>query len=168
MTHLKSGCDSDWITNNTPFALTLLRFPPSPFPPETPDTQASLKDKLEFKIFSSPHRKPKNGQNIGWNYKTVTRVLCLSSTQQTHLACILLHCTISNKINLQSSSKVLGRLLFLPLFLLPPPASGPMLSKTLIRASGIMRFIAAKLIIILIMRHKSQIMRELCNIAQYF
>ena len=70
VTHLKSGCGSDWITHNTPFALSLFRFPPSPFPPETPDTQASLiKDKLEFKIFSSPQRKPKNGQNIGWNYK---------------------------------------------------------------------------------------------------
>ena len=32
---------------------------------------------------------------------------------------------------LQSSSKVLGRLLFLPLFFLPPIARGPMLSKTL-------------------------------------
>ena len=33
---------------------------------------------------------------------------------------------------LQSSSKVLGRLPFLPLLFLPPPAPGPMLIKTLI------------------------------------
>ena len=32
---------------------------------------------------------------------------------------------------LQSSSKVLGRLPFLPLLFLPPPAPGPMLIKTL-------------------------------------
>ena len=34
-------------------------------------------------------------------------------------------------LNLQSSSKVLGRLPFLPLLFLPPPAPGPMLIKTL-------------------------------------
>ena len=34
--------------------------------------------------------------------------------------------------NLQSSSKVLGRLPFLPLLFLPSPAPGPMLIKTLI------------------------------------
>ena len=34
-------------------------------------------------------------------------------------------------VKLQSSSKVLGRLPFLPLLFLPPPASGPMLIKTL-------------------------------------
>ena len=34
-------------------------------------------------------------------------------------------------LNPQSSSKVLGRLPFLPLLFLPPPAPGPMLIKTL-------------------------------------
>ena len=37
---------------------------------------------------------------------------------------------ISGGIQLQSSSKVLGRLPFLPLLFLPSPASGPMLIKT--------------------------------------
>ena len=36
-----------------------------------------------------------------------------------------------SKGDLQSSSKVLGRLPFLPLLFLPPPAPGPMLIKTL-------------------------------------
>ena len=35
------------------------------------------------------------------------------------------------QVNLQSSSKVLGRLPFLPLLFLPPPVPGPMLIKAL-------------------------------------
>ena len=58
----------------------------------------------------------------------ITDVILL---RHTELFCYICMCCRLKFFNLQSSSKVLRRLPFLPLLFLPPSAPGPMLIKTL-------------------------------------
>ena len=39
-----------FIHESSPFAPSLFRFSPSPFPPETPDTQARLEEMLGYQV----------------------------------------------------------------------------------------------------------------------